>query len=1135
LMVRLIDYRVLEEEGRLEEIVYTLEDDKWGVYYRVVKLLRLLRSPRELSQVETLLEMHRDVVASFKQFTKARLVLLAAYSKKHGLIWAYGVAVWSYDLDKAREWAERLFLALKSVLRGTYRQAVFRELTVDEASEILRIMSESDSAAALVGLPEPRDSYSRSPSKGYFIGTRMVEMVEEIVRGLVAEQREFVYSVVAQPMPPRQLLALLNRVNGLLTKYSTFEETASLGFYVSLPLGYTQSRVYTSGASTGRSRTHSRQHSHSLSSADTQSQGVAVSETHGRAETTGYAEHESHTVGSAHTVGHSHTVGRSETESVAQTEGVSSTRGSSRGGFTSTTTTSGFATGSTYVPAVTSTSRTSGTTTPATIRTVGTTQTSSEATTTGTTTTSGTGVTKTSTISGGLEASGKPFGVGVSFSAGGSTANSSSAYTSTAQTQSSTVTKGSSTTQNLSVPVTPSVSSSQTTSTTQPYVTTSRTYTATRSAARGASWSTFSSTTRSASTTRSHSSTVSEAWTDSESWTTSEAFTRGTTRSQSSTVSESHGVARSTVSGEARGEGFAEASVSAEASTAARSYSVSEGGIWGMGAIPGISMSYATKRLDEAKRTVYELLSLEKQRFLEALSSGGFFVQAVILGSRETIEAAKALVLSSFTPTRPNPEPLFVLDGDGELLLAAKTLSFDYRRDGRHPIRVYKVVNVYTATELAGLTHPPRVQVKGVEVVAENVPEFSLPSGDSWDIELGWAISHETLQPEVRWGYRLDELGHVGVFGASGSGKTVAATNLAYQASRRGFKVVAIDWKYEWRRLLRVVEGRKAFFALYERPGLPVLKWNPLRPPRGVHWREWMRVVLEWFVITYGLGSRSIAVMRRHLWRLYTEASGTGGYPSLRDLYESIREERERAAKGKVSFDKLDIYDKIMDRLWPYAEGDLRELFGEDSETDIVDLVLGHDFVDFEAGGMADTDKPFLLSLIVFALYYHAKYTGRYRQPVLVVVEEAHQVAFNLREKYSAEAVNLTEDVWGKLAAEGRAYNLYGLFIVQYPSRLNPMVLANLMSVIAFRLNLETYRDRDVSTIVRQLGKDPERFGNEYARFLERLPIGYALTIKKRVKEFFKAEPVLVKFDLFEPPEATEKEILSATTRRLTH
>ncbi|RLE89667.1 MAG: hypothetical protein DRN04_16050, partial [Thermoprotei archaeon] len=110
--MRLLDYRVVEEEGRLREIIYRLYDENWGEYWRVVKLLRLLRSPRELSQVETLLEMHRDVVSSFKQFTQARLVLLAAYSRKLGLIWCYGVAVWGYDLREAEDWAEKLFLAL---------------------------------------------------------------------------------------------------------------------------------------------------------------------------------------------------------------------------------------------------------------------------------------------------------------------------------------------------------------------------------------------------------------------------------------------------------------------------------------------------------------------------------------------------------------------------------------------------------------------------------------------------------------------------------------------------------------------------------------------------------------------------------------------------------------------------------------------------------------------------------------------------------------------------------------------------------------------------------------------------------------------------------------------------------------
>lgn len=93
MIIRLLGYRVIEEGGRLREILYELEDEKWGRYYRVVKLLRLLRSPRELSQVETLLEICRDVVVSLKQFAGTRLILLTAHSRKIVLNWCYGVAI----------------------------------------------------------------------------------------------------------------------------------------------------------------------------------------------------------------------------------------------------------------------------------------------------------------------------------------------------------------------------------------------------------------------------------------------------------------------------------------------------------------------------------------------------------------------------------------------------------------------------------------------------------------------------------------------------------------------------------------------------------------------------------------------------------------------------------------------------------------------------------------------------------------------------------------------------------------------------------------------------------------------------------------------------------------------------------
>ena len=131
--LRLIDYKLIPKNKKLlDAIVYKLSDNG-EEYYRVLKILRLLRNPRELAQIETLLDMHQDIVSAFKHETKARLILTAVYTKRLGLLWCYGISVADKELKTAKEWADKLFEALKACLKGTYRQAVFRELSYDEA------------------------------------------------------------------------------------------------------------------------------------------------------------------------------------------------------------------------------------------------------------------------------------------------------------------------------------------------------------------------------------------------------------------------------------------------------------------------------------------------------------------------------------------------------------------------------------------------------------------------------------------------------------------------------------------------------------------------------------------------------------------------------------------------------------------------------------------------------------------------------------------------------------------------------------------------------------------------------------------------------------------------------------------
>ncbi|RLF21336.1 MAG: hypothetical protein DRN15_08790 [Thermoprotei archaeon] len=335
--LQLLEYKLIPKGNLLDCIVYRLADER-EEYYRVLKLLRLLRNPRELAQIETLLDMHQDIVSAFKHETRARLVLVAVYSKQLGLIWCYGVAVADKELEIAKAWADKLFEALKACLKGTYRQAVFRELTYDEACEIVRILMNSKHAAAIIGLPEPREAMAR-PAKTvyYYIGTRIVEMAEEVVRGLLAHGEEFAYVVLAQAAPPEQLHKLLTKVSKLCTKYSTFDENASLGFYITIPFGYTRTLAYTSHEASGRTIAKQKLETHTHSQSESQARSHAESHVESKAVSEGIAESEVHTKSWAHTI----TKGESWSESHAKgyTRGVS--RGysesifESRGGFES--------------------------------------------------------------------------------------------------------------------------------------------------------------------------------------------------------------------------------------------------------------------------------------------------------------------------------------------------------------------------------------------------------------------------------------------------------------------------------------------------------------------------------------------------------------------------------------------------------------------------------------------------------------------------------------------------------------------------------------------------------------------------------------------------------------------------------
>ena len=334
-----------------------------------------------------------------------------------------------------------------------------------------------------------------------------------------------------------------------------------------------------------------------------------------------------------------------------------------------------------------------------------------------------------------------------------------------------------------------------------------------------------------------------------------------------------------------------------------------------------------------------------------------------------------------------------------------------------------------------------------------------------------------------------------------------------------------------------VPRERFRFYTLYSLELSP-FHFNPLLPPPGCDPELWRDNVVQLFAATYGLGPRSHTLLWSTLDAMYEEA-GLYDYPdeparwrrvpTIVEWYRRIEEEYRdlmEKSKGRVPFDVQDKYEKVLDRLRYYTRGKFRKLFGEpERSVDMREILAGDKVVVIEAGDMSDVHKPFLLGLLAVWDFLYRKFNGPAESPELLVLEEAHQVAFDISRKEIAKQLNIVEGIFDKMAAEAAGYNLYLVFIAQSPAMLSDGVRKNVGLLVTFKLVSETSDRPDVSMITDMLARDSRLDHREVKRFVTRLPIGWGIVRKMRTFDLIETEPVLVKFDLFRVPPIRDEEL----------
>ena len=116
-------------------LMYELEmEDASGQvthFYKAIKLLRIIRLPKSAKQSKSFMDMHAQVLAAIWERNIKFLTVIANMLNPVplGLLYLYGVQGVAETEEQARMIADNDYIALTSVLQGTYRVLEFKPIT----------------------------------------------------------------------------------------------------------------------------------------------------------------------------------------------------------------------------------------------------------------------------------------------------------------------------------------------------------------------------------------------------------------------------------------------------------------------------------------------------------------------------------------------------------------------------------------------------------------------------------------------------------------------------------------------------------------------------------------------------------------------------------------------------------------------------------------------------------------------------------------------------------------------------------------------------------------------------------------------------------------------------------------------
>ena len=1181
------------ENEKLKYLLFDFEKkvapNKYERVFKAIKLVKIKRVPKKDLGIGAWVEMQTGVITGFYQNQINYIQIFANICKprKEGLIFAYGVqGVSGKNIEEAMHSADLQMASVERAITGTYHTLEYVDLTAYDARWIFQKLGCMEDMRIIRGIPSPKITAGRVSSNTFAAleNKNSEEQNEEFLLGM--DPYEYLFVLTATSIDPEVLSKWKEAQLKEQTYWASIKNgQKSMTFGISMPMvyaanmgasqGWGTSRGESFGHSTGTSYSESTGHSfsHSVGTSESFSNGITRGTTTGNStsQSFGASNGESVSTGMSKSLGTSDSISHGVSQGTSTSHGESFSEGtsSSYGESFSTGTSSSHSVGtsqSTSVSHGTSSSHSSGTSTSHSSSSgynVG----SSSGTSSGVSHSSSSGV----NAGGSIGAFGIGGNVGASYSSGVSSNNGASHSTSAGFSSSSSSGYGTSSSNSYGV----SSSTGYSQGTSESYSTGTSTshgtsYSQGTSTSHGTSISQGTSTSNSTSMSSGLSTSVGSSNSYGQNSGTSASAGVGTSMSNSYSESSSHSTGTSesfsngTSESVSRGttEGYSEGS-SVGSST---SNSITQGSSGSMGLGPSISFGRTMAWEDREVTYLLDMLTYSTNRIIMGSNSLGMWFVDIYLAveDEKAAMAAAALAMSAWHDKNALTTPLQVYkpsDKEKEYLMKhLSVFSPSVIKEGiPGQFESYKYSSMLLSNEIAAYSHPPRVNVGGIQAAVDDPPVLTISNArQDGDVFLGYVADVEKFDKKrgYKSGFRYcltsDELHHAYISGASRSGKTVAGTRLvaeAYTHVRRGednkrLRFLIMDPKQDWRALAKVIPpGHFRFYSLSD-PLFHPIKLNLMKIPRGVYTERYADRLREIFIRSYGLGDRGFQILGQAIQKVYTKAGCydddvmynvkdpvTGLYPAsersknitLADVCVELKNQTQEAGLPR---DKVEAIQRIVDRMEQFSEpkSSIYKVFctkGPDG-MGIDDLLGADDVIVLESFGMDTKTSAFIFGLITSSVFQYAVSNGGFVKPkdqyeTILVIEEANQVLIG-EDKDNLGGANPFEIILDQSAG-------YGLFIWTLTQKIADMprsVLANSALKIIGR---QDDKD-DIERTIVQIGKDGLIADRVFKNWLPDQPIGWFIIKSSRNRDFTMNAPmhVLIEYLDVTPPSNEELE-----------